>query len=46
MSAPHPDGTARPRRSRTRSRTVSARPALALSALRPHQSTCVRPARR
>ncbi|MFD7135164.1 hypothetical protein [Streptomyces sp. NPDC059894] len=29
--------TARPRRSRTRSRTVSARPALALSTLKPHQ---------
>ncbi|MER7750241.1 hypothetical protein ABT013_33795 [Streptomyces bacillaris] len=29
--------TARPRRSRTRSRTVNARPALALSALKPHQ---------
>ncbi|POG43448.1 hypothetical protein BV881_31865 [Streptomyces sp. ZL-24] len=29
--------TARPRRSRTRSRTVNARPALALSALNPHQ---------
>ncbi|MFF5859880.1 hypothetical protein ACFY8B_30405 [Streptomyces sp. NPDC012751] len=29
--------TARPRRSRTRSRTVNARPPLALSALKPHQ---------
>jgi hypothetical protein len=29
--------TARPRRSRTRSRTVNARPALALSTLKPHQ---------
>lgn len=29
--------TARPRRSRTRSRTVNSRPALALSTLRPHQ---------
>ncbi|MFF7705359.1 hypothetical protein [Streptomyces lydicus] len=29
--------TARPRRSRTRSRTVNARPALPLSALKPHQ---------
>lgn len=29
--------TARPRRSRTRSRTVNARPALAVSTLRPHQ---------
>ncbi|MEV0449824.1 hypothetical protein [Streptomyces sp. NPDC050600] len=37
MSAPHPDGTARLRRSRTRSRTVNARPALALSTLKPNQ---------
>ncbi|MFE5711960.1 hypothetical protein ACFQ7J_14225 [Streptomyces sp. NPDC056501] len=29
--------TARPRRSRTRSRTINARPALAVSALKPHQ---------
>ncbi|MGC5359556.1 hypothetical protein ACPXCS_37090 [Streptomyces sp. DT190] len=37
MSASTLERTARPRRSRTRSRTVNARPALALSALRPHQ---------
>ncbi|MEU4655108.1 hypothetical protein AB0G32_14410 [Streptomyces sp. NPDC023723] len=37
MSASTLERTARPRRSRTRSRTVSARPALALSTLRPHQ---------
>ncbi|MBT2414422.1 hypothetical protein J7I94_28410 [Streptomyces sp. ISL-12] len=37
MSASTVERTARPRRSRTRSRTVSARPALALSTLRPHQ---------
>ncbi|KOU45353.1 hypothetical protein ADK56_33185 [Streptomyces sp. MMG1522] len=36
MSSPL-ERTARPRRSRTRSRTVSARPALALSTLKPHQ---------
>ncbi|MEU5836381.1 hypothetical protein ABZ820_22305 [Streptomyces diacarni] len=35
MSAP-PEHTARPRRSRTRSRTVNARPALTLSTLLPH----------
>ncbi|MGC9479030.1 hypothetical protein ACP4I1_33435 [Streptomyces sp. WG4] len=37
MSASTVGRTARPRKSRTRSRTVSARPALALSILRPHQ---------
>ncbi|MFH9090497.1 hypothetical protein [Streptomyces sp. NPDC017673] len=37
MSASTFERTARPRRSRTRSRTVNARPALALSTLRPHQ---------
>ncbi|MBC2868627.1 hypothetical protein [Streptomyces mexicanus] len=37
MSAATLERTARPRRSRTRSRTVNARPALALSTLRPHQ---------
>ncbi|WP_333744034.1 hypothetical protein [Streptomyces ardesiacus] len=37
MSASTLERTARPRRSRTRSRTVNARPALALSTLRPHQ---------
>ncbi|MEU6285044.1 hypothetical protein [Streptomyces sp. NPDC047028] len=37
MSAPTVERTARPRRSRTRSRTVNARPALALSTLKPHQ---------
>jgi hypothetical protein len=37
MSASALERTARPRRSRTRSRTVNARPALALSTLRPHQ---------
>ncbi|GAA2417844.1 hypothetical protein ACFPFX_04660 [Streptomyces mauvecolor] len=37
MSAPNPDGTARSRRSRTRSRNTSGRPALAVSTLRPHQ---------
>ncbi|MFI1606951.1 hypothetical protein ACH4YN_33200 [Streptomyces griseofuscus] len=37
MSASTLERTARPRRSRTRSRTVSSRPALALSALKPHQ---------
>nr|WP_011116905.1 hypothetical protein [Streptomyces violaceoruber]AAO50150.1 hypothetical protein [Streptomyces violaceoruber] len=37
MSASTLESTARPRRSRTRSRTVSARPALALSTLKPHQ---------
>ncbi|WP_327687059.1 hypothetical protein [Streptomyces sp. NBC_00467] len=36
MSSPL-ERTARPRRSRTRSRTVNARPALALSTLKPHQ---------
>ncbi|MGA5284823.1 hypothetical protein ACPCSK_31135 [Streptomyces griseoincarnatus] len=37
MSASTLECTARPRRSRTRSRTVNARPALALSTLKPHQ---------
>lgn len=37
MSASTLERTASPRRSRTRSRTVNARPALALSTLRPHQ---------
>ncbi|MGW6940003.1 hypothetical protein ACWGF3_13515 [Streptomyces xanthophaeus] len=37
MTAPAPVRTARPRRSRTRSRNVNARPALALSTLKPHQ---------
>ncbi|MEU4800185.1 hypothetical protein [Streptomyces sp. NPDC023327] len=37
MSASTLKHTARPRRSRTRSRTVNARPALALSTLKPHQ---------
>jgi hypothetical protein len=37
MSAPTLEHTARPRRSRTRSRTVNARPALTLSTLKPHQ---------
>ncbi|MER7235241.1 hypothetical protein ABT348_30365 [Streptomyces olivaceus] len=37
MSTSPLERTARPRRSRTRSRTVSARPALALSSLKPHQ---------
>ncbi|MCZ0204688.1 hypothetical protein OZK63_04580 [Streptomyces sp. UMAF16] len=37
MPAPSLERTARPRRSRTRSRTVNSRPALALSTLRPHQ---------
>ncbi|GGM19845.1 hypothetical protein GCM10010129_75190 [Streptomyces fumigatiscleroticus] len=37
MSASTLESTARPRRSRTRSRTVNARPALALSTLRSHQ---------
>ncbi|MFI1839502.1 hypothetical protein [Streptomyces olivaceoviridis] len=37
MSASTLERTARPRRSRTRSHTVNARPALALSTLRPHQ---------
>ncbi|MGW2952770.1 hypothetical protein [Streptomyces eurythermus] len=37
MPAPTLEHTARPRRSRTRSRTVNSRPALALSTLRPHQ---------
>ncbi|MGZ0200554.1 hypothetical protein ACNFR7_10250 [Streptomyces sp. RM1] len=37
MSASTLERTARPRRSRTRSRTVNSRPALALSTLRPHQ---------
>ncbi|MFE0580219.1 hypothetical protein [Streptomyces sp. NPDC058874] len=37
MSASTLEHTARPRRSRTRSRTVNARPALALSTLKPHQ---------
>lgn len=37
MSASTVERTARPRRGRTRSRTVNARPALALSTLKPHQ---------
>ncbi|MGW2710661.1 hypothetical protein ACWC4J_16960 [Streptomyces sp. NPDC001356] len=37
MSASTLERTARPRRSRTRSRTVNARPALTLSTLKPHQ---------
>lgn len=37
MSASALERTARPRKSRTRSRTVSARPALALSTLKPNQ---------
>ncbi|MFC8294867.1 hypothetical protein ACFUJ0_10485 [Streptomyces sp. NPDC057242] len=37
MSAPLPDGTARPRRTRTRSRRVSVQPALAVSSLKVHQ---------
>lgn len=37
MSASSLERTARPRRSRTRSRNVSARPALAVSSLKPHQ---------
>ncbi|MGW2416917.1 hypothetical protein ACWCV5_32785 [Streptomyces tubercidicus] len=37
MSASILERTARPRRSRTRSRTVNNRPALALSTLKPHQ---------
>jgi hypothetical protein len=37
MPASTLERTARPRRSRSRSRTVNARPALALSTLRPHQ---------
>jgi hypothetical protein len=37
MSASTPERTARPRRSRTRSRTVNGRPALVISTLRPHQ---------
>ncbi|MET9986188.1 hypothetical protein [Streptomyces rochei] len=37
MSTSTLERTARPRRSRTRSRTVNARPPLALSTLRPHQ---------
>ncbi|MEU9594412.1 hypothetical protein AB0D84_32485 [Streptomyces sp. NPDC048193] len=37
MSASTVERTARPRKSRTRSRTVSARPALALSSLKAHQ---------
>ncbi|MEG8280960.1 hypothetical protein [Streptomyces sp. AHA2] len=37
MSTSTLERTARPRRSRTRSRTVNSRPALALSTLRPHQ---------
>ncbi|MEU6664255.1 hypothetical protein [Streptomyces sp. NPDC046821] len=37
MTASTLERTARPRRSRTRSRTVNARPALALSTLKPHQ---------
>ncbi|MFE5842006.1 hypothetical protein ACFQ7N_10205 [Streptomyces niveus] len=37
MSASTLERTARPRRSRTRSRTVNTRPALALSTLKPHQ---------
>ncbi|MFF1446147.1 hypothetical protein [Streptomyces sp. NPDC058295] len=45
MSASTLERTARPRRSRTRSRTVNARPALVISTLKPHQydlrPTCV-----
>ncbi|ROQ65295.1 hypothetical protein EDD95_8158 [Streptomyces sp. CEV 2-1] len=37
MSASPLERTARPRRSRTRSRTVNARPPLAVSTLKPHQ---------
>ncbi|MFF8035871.1 hypothetical protein [Streptomyces sp. NPDC016626] len=37
MSASTLERTARPRRSRTRSRTINSRPALALSTLKPHQ---------
>lgn len=37
MSASTLERTARPRRSRTRSRTVNARPALVISSLKPHQ---------
>ncbi|WP_225828906.1 hypothetical protein [Streptomyces naphthomycinicus] len=37
MSASSLERTARPRRSRTRSRTVNGRPALAVSTLKPHQ---------
>ncbi|MFC8834857.1 hypothetical protein ACFT8V_16870 [Streptomyces griseoincarnatus] len=37
MSASTLERTARPRRSRTRSRSVNSRPALALSTLKPHQ---------
>jgi hypothetical protein len=37
MSAPTLEHTARPRLSRTRSLTINARPALALSTLKPHQ---------
>ncbi|WP_331735201.1 hypothetical protein OG590_39985 (plasmid) [Streptomyces goshikiensis] len=37
MSAPLPDGTARPRRTRTRSRRVSAQPTLVVSTLKIHQ---------
>ncbi|MFJ8546300.1 hypothetical protein ACIRFH_30740 [Streptomyces sp. NPDC093586] len=37
MTASPLERTARPRRSRTRSRTVNARPALVLSTLKPHQ---------
>ncbi|MET9734522.1 hypothetical protein ABZZ79_28950 [Streptomyces sp. NPDC006458] len=37
MSASTLEYTARPRRGRTRSRTLNSRPALALSALKPHQ---------
>ncbi|WP_432164212.1 hypothetical protein [Streptomyces tendae] len=37
MSVSTLERTARPRRSRTRSRTVNGRPALALSTLKPHQ---------
>ncbi|MFH9677414.1 hypothetical protein ACH4L5_34820 [Streptomyces sp. NPDC017405] len=37
MPAPALERTARPRKSRTRSRTINSRPALALSTLRPHQ---------
>ncbi|WP_030807271.1 hypothetical protein [Streptomyces sp. NRRL S-337] len=37
MSASTLERTARPRRSRTRSRTVNARPALVVSTLKPHQ---------
>ncbi|MFB6865104.1 hypothetical protein ACFCZQ_09975 [Streptomyces virginiae] len=37
MSAPTTERTARPRKSRTRSRNINGRPALVISTLRPHQ---------